>query len=122
MTPIDPTLFGPLEPDADGILIYYDGPLLYTTGDESFLWYWVDCDPERYLVTPTDPTTIAALEANTLDIRSAVLEGGRLYLAAWRWVGSEAVLDAWELTSAEVEPDWVAVPGVTLRPDGEVRP
>jgi hypothetical protein len=45
-----------------------------------------------------------------------------MYLAAWRWVGSEAVLDAWELTSAEVEPDWVAVPGVTLRPDGEVRP
>jgi hypothetical protein len=117
MTPVDPAVLGPIESDADGILIYYDGPLLYTTGGGSFLWYWVDASPERYLVAPTDAATIAALEANTLDVRSAVLRD-RLYLVIW----GDPPLLVFEMTPAEVRTDWVAAPGVRLRTDGEAMP
>ncbi len=110
--PIDPSILG------DGVpvdeLLYYDGPLIYTTlrWSDLLLWYCWNLDDTRdyHLVVPTDAATIAALKAGSLDTRTAILAPGRGWLVGFSRTGGEDW--AWEL--AEIPEYPLPEPGAFL--------
>lgn len=100
------------------VLYEYDGPRLFTTSEEPWMYLWYLCDEassaQRFIVAPTSDHVVSQLKAGVMTVREAISLPGTRVVEVHN--AKDAPLEHWRVSFDELPEQILPKRHVMLRP------